>query len=299
MNLIDMHGQKCGRLTPLDYVGGGKWLCLCICGNEATVHGVALRSGRTQSCGCFHKERSSQASLIDISGMRFGRLTVLCRAGTAKGWQPTWLCRCDCGQEVVVLGVNLRFDRTKSCGCFQQQQRRMRAKDVSGQVFGKLRAVRRAKNPMGNMRTRWLCQCSCGKTTIVTQKHLANGNTKSCGCLQERKGSENPNYDHEMPDENRIDRRLIQGYNEWTRKVYARDDYTCQICNHRGGNLASHHLDAYHWAKDKRILLSNGVTMCKGCHKAFHHVYGTHNNKRSQFIFFKATHKMKVATVSA
>lgn len=32
-------------------------------------------------------------------------------------------------------------------------------------------------------RTKWLCECDCGNKTIVTQKNLCNGNTKSCGCF--------------------------------------------------------------------------------------------------------------------
>ena len=32
-------------------------------------------------------------------------------------------------------------------------------------------------------RTKWLCQCDCGKQVEVIQKNLCNGNTRSCGCL--------------------------------------------------------------------------------------------------------------------
>ena len=45
---------------------------------------------------------------IDISGQRFGRLTVVCEAGR-KGGQVTWICRCDCGNEHIAKGRDLRF----------------------------------------------------------------------------------------------------------------------------------------------------------------------------------------------
>ena len=53
---------------------------------------------------------------LDLTGQRFGRLTALrpaeySRAGSA------WVCRCDCGREAVVRTDNLRYGRTKSCGC--------------------------------------------------------------------------------------------------------------------------------------------------------------------------------------
>ena len=55
---------------------------------------------------------------IDISGQRFGRLTVLCEAGR-KGGQVTWICRCDCGNEHIAKGRDLRCGDVKSCGCIQ------------------------------------------------------------------------------------------------------------------------------------------------------------------------------------
>lgn len=53
----------------------------------------------------------------DITGQRFGKLTVIQRAGSAKNGSATWLCRCDCGKEVTASGSNLRTGDKKSCGC--------------------------------------------------------------------------------------------------------------------------------------------------------------------------------------
>lgn len=51
--------------------------------------------------------------LIDISGMKFGRLTVVAKAQQSR----MWLCRCDCGQEALATGSGLRRGARKSCGC--------------------------------------------------------------------------------------------------------------------------------------------------------------------------------------
>lgn len=56
------------------------------------------------------------SKLIDLSGQRFGRLTVVARAENI-GKQTAWLCKCDCGQSVVVMGLNLKRSNTRSCGC--------------------------------------------------------------------------------------------------------------------------------------------------------------------------------------
>lgn len=57
--------------------------------------------------------------LIDLTGQRFSRLTVLCRAANNKK-QPAWLCRCECGETKVVQGGNLRGGAVKSCGCLRR-----------------------------------------------------------------------------------------------------------------------------------------------------------------------------------
>lgn len=64
--LIDLTGQKYGRLTVIERAGRtahgehAKWVCLCECGNVTTVIGKNLRNGNTTSCGCAHKEQMSQ-----------------------------------------------------------------------------------------------------------------------------------------------------------------------------------------------------------------------------------------------
>ena len=55
-------------------------------------------------------------------GNQHGRLTVLGRAGLTKRGAATWLCKCACGQEVVVVGTRLRSGSTQSCGCFRSER---------------------------------------------------------------------------------------------------------------------------------------------------------------------------------
>jgi hypothetical protein len=59
---------------------------------------------------------------IDLTGMQFGRLKVLSRSGSGpdgkkRRRRPTWLCRCSCGVEKVILGDSLKKSLTESCGC--------------------------------------------------------------------------------------------------------------------------------------------------------------------------------------
>lgn len=59
--------------------------------------------------------------LQDLTGMRFGRLTVLHRAPTVHK-RTMWYCRCDCGSELIVGAGNLKAARTESCGCLQSER---------------------------------------------------------------------------------------------------------------------------------------------------------------------------------
>lgn len=54
----------------------------------------------------------------DLTGRQFGRLTVLKFVPNEKEG-AYWLCKCDCGNEVVVLGSYLKNGHTKSCGCLK------------------------------------------------------------------------------------------------------------------------------------------------------------------------------------
>ena len=55
--------------------------------------------------------------LIDLSGQKYGRLTVISRAEGKDKRRVYWLCRCECGKEVVVQSSQLRTGHTRSCGC--------------------------------------------------------------------------------------------------------------------------------------------------------------------------------------
>lgn len=81
-------------------------------------------------------------NFIDLTNKRFGRLVVINRAEdyiSPKGKHfVCWLCKCDCGNEVVVNGNSLRRKATQSCGCLQKeivakQSKKYNKYDLSGE----------------------------------------------------------------------------------------------------------------------------------------------------------------------
>lgn len=59
--------------------------------------------------------------LIEMSGKRFGRLVVVERSSLSKDHHASWLCICDCGNQTIVNGRNLRSGATTSCGCYHNE----------------------------------------------------------------------------------------------------------------------------------------------------------------------------------
>ena len=128
----DLTGQKFGSLTVIKCINRayrtaeGKlistlWLCKCDCGGEARVTSSSLKADKgTKSCGCLQKKMASEASLHDLSGMRFGRLLVLCRGENRgkRNERTTWKCLCDCGNFHETNASTLIEGRVTSCGCY-------------------------------------------------------------------------------------------------------------------------------------------------------------------------------------
>lgn len=184
----DLMGQKFGRLTVLERVGSnihGKalWKCKCDCGNYITVVGSSLLQGLTKSCGCLQKEPTHKE--VIIPGTRFGKLTVL-QEDYHKDGRVYWKCKCDCGNEITVMGKSLRGGHTQSCGCLiKERVREAIFKDLTGQRFGKLVVLEEyGYNDHGQIL--WKCKCDCGNIHITTGNILSRGECKSCGCLKSR-----------------------------------------------------------------------------------------------------------------
>ena len=126
---------------------------------------------------------------LDLTGQKFGRLTVISSAPN-KGRRTQWKCLCDCGNEITVLTDSLRSGRTQSCGCIRSEQITQRNKEnvvnLLGQRFGFLTVIAQAESNRGH--SCWLCQCDCGNTKVVNSMELKRGDTLSCGCKRSSYG---------------------------------------------------------------------------------------------------------------
>jgi hypothetical protein len=122
----------------------------------------------------------------DITGNVHGNLTVLAFAGVDKQRNALFLCKCVCGKTITTTGQRLKNGTTTSCGCIKLQGRY----DLIGKRFANLVVL--SIDHIDKWDTaHYLCQCDCGKTTIVGGNKLKIGHTRSCGCLKKEAARKN------------------------------------------------------------------------------------------------------------
>lgn len=277
---IDLTGQRFGKWTVLSECkdrsnGSIKWLCRCDCGSEKEVNGQSLRRGKSMSCGCDKK--------YDLTGKQFGKWRVISEIiENTKCNKSAWRCVCECGEISNVFTRNLISGSSKSCGCSTRL-------DLTFEKYGKLTVMERLPDRLG--RSYWECECECGNKTNAYQTHLISGQRTSCGCaLTERVlnqfGENNPNYNSNLTDVERMSGRYQlhgKSISDWRNTVFHDDDHVCQSCNKRGSTLNAHHLNAWNAFPEQRFDTANGITLCKDCHKDYHHFNGRGDNTLEEF----------------
>lgn len=101
---LDISGKVFGRWTVVSQSPVSrlptKWTCRCECGAEKDVAVTALRNGKSQSCGCLHRERVSAAGRKDPVAVGMGRLYAHCRGSAASQGHEFALSREEWGRIV-------------------------------------------------------------------------------------------------------------------------------------------------------------------------------------------------------
>jgi len=119
----------------------------------------------------------------DLTGQKINKLEILFpieRPEYHYDMSIYWLCRCECGNEVIYPASRLRGKHPpKSCGC-QLYER------LDGKKFNLLYVLEEGGRDKNGKRM-WKCQCECGNIVEIEASSLIKGYTKSCGCLKHKK----------------------------------------------------------------------------------------------------------------
>jgi hypothetical protein len=119
---------------------------------------------------------------INLTGRKYGRLTVLEERSRSTNGNIMWLCECECGNKAIVRSDGLRGGSTLSCGCLPKST----PENLMGKKFGKLTVLNESCRSDNGV-IWWRCQCDCGAKIEVRAHGLKSGHTLSCGCLQREK----------------------------------------------------------------------------------------------------------------
>lgn len=124
------------------------------------------------------------AKPINLTGQRFGSLTVVDRAENNSKGNTQWNCICDCGGRKIVLGYDLTHGRTTTCGCklYLKDKPSPKRIDLVGQKFGKLTVTSLNEDKSKKGVLYWNCLCDCGNTFVASGSNLKNRNSSHCGC---------------------------------------------------------------------------------------------------------------------
>ena len=220
------------------------------------------------------------AKAINLTGMKFGRLTVIKRVEN-RGRNACWLCECDCGNTYVGRADHLKNGNTKSCGCLNSEvsSKRMKKLNVEQWQNEDFKEMQREK-----MRKQFT-------------------------------GNKNPNYRGNITP---IAKHLRERQKNWFNDCKQQTNYKCQLTNRNSRELHTHHLLSFNIIVDqahkeyniivketvseytnKELELlenyvdtwhknnNNAVVLCKEVHNLFHKLYGKGNNTPEQYIEFK------------
>jgi hypothetical protein len=107
------------------------------------------------------------------------------------------------------------------------------------------------------------------KHSIKWGKNIAIGLKKSKKVainILKLRGEKHPNWKGGLTPISLRIRHSIE-YRLWREAIFARDNWTCQNCGRKGGDLEAHHLKGFALFPELRFALDNGVTLCKSCHE--------------------------------
>ena len=234
---------------------------------------------------------------IDLTGQRFGRLTVISlnEEMSKQKRRSYWNCKCDCGNEKVVWGADLKRGRTNSCGCYNREMKSDKMKEKwEDEEYRQMKSDK--------MRERWQDE---EFRQIQSEIH------------SKMNGENSPNWKGGITLISIYLRHLLI-VEQWFNDSKKQANYTCELTGKVGYKLNTHHLKAFNtivleahelhnieiheivgdyteeelykleeyvasWHKDN----SNAVVLCDEVHTLFHSLYGYGNNTKEQFEEFK------------
>lgn len=130
---------------------------------------------------------------------------------------------------------------------------------------------------VGSLHHNWVEPRLCIDCSKALPKKSRKESLRCVECFNKyHTGSNHWNWQNGLSTKNHLIRNSAK-YKSWAKSVKERDNYTCQLCNKKGGELHSDHIKPFCNHPELRFDLENGRTLCKSCHNE----YGWNNFKQN------------------
>lgn len=227
-----------------------------------------------------------RSDFVDITGQRFNSFLVIGYSHKDRH-SIFWRVVCDCGREVITRGRALKSGSKKNCGCVNESKRK-RLIDCSfcGKRFYKWPCIITEKNYCGRschhksmLKEKEILTCEVCKKDFLEYKSYLNHRkrfycSRHCRRIGDSLKKRGENSNNWKGGVSYINGRIRKGveWKMWREAIFKRDDWTCQDCGARSGKgksieLHPHHVKQYATHPELRFDVSNGITLCKECHK--------------------------------
>lgn len=276
-----------GHTVKLDYI--------CVCSNHHTGSLAAFRRGHR--CGCGNKRRAQESKLAYSEVKQYfedNGCILLEPEYINAHTKMKYICSCG-NNKASIEFTNFRSgQRCRACGTQRATNKHKHKFETVRDIFTKNGCVL-LEEKYDTAHTPMNYQCSCGVRSKISFVNFRKGVRCSSCAAKKREGENNPRWNFELTDEDRLLTRAYPEYADWRNKIFIADDYTCTKCNAQGGTLNAHHIKSYSRYPELRTEVSNGITLCQPCHTAFHKTYGYSDFTEEDLNEFMADQNKKQA----
>jgi hypothetical protein len=275
---IDLSGQAFGRLLVLECLGPSVhgntlWRCRCTCDGERVVAGNDLKrkKGGVVSCGACPSSMQGNAVACPPPVRPASKVCQAC--GIEKPVSGFHLLRRG-GNQTQALCKPCAIARRKSYLPPPRPRAvrppkappKRRWRDLAGQRFGRLTAIRMVGRDARRHGVLWECACDCGAIKAVTSVHLTfrpGRGTRSCGCLELERRLRSKVGEYVGGNE-----RVFRSVQAWARAVRASRPARCEMCGWDRAKCDVHH--RIPMSNGGLSVVSNGLVLCPNCHREQH-----------------------------
>jgi hypothetical protein len=282
--LIEFYNLNGCKLLSVKYKNEDSILdYICECGNEDSKKFSAFK--RSPHCRDCYKNSMSQKMSFSFKKIKKefeSQGCILLSNEYVNAWQHLKYI-CICGNESVIQYANFR----KGVRCKGCNNKRKYNEENMKKIMEESNCKYISQNGTDSNTSYVKFICHCGRISEKGIRYfIKNKRCNDCShesFVEKVSGENSVNWNKDITKEEREELRDFPEYEKWRIDVFKRDNYTCKCCGIKGHKINAHHKDGYHWNKERRLDLSNGVTLCEECHKDFHKQCGIRNNTEEQF----------------